>query len=241
RDAMPPVLTRAPGDVLPPVEIDLDALHEAKTAADWGAFGLLARPDAGSDAAGASEAATTLDSLGWRIDRGLRRHGRTTLRIVLMWDGAGGASNTAADAVKRSWQKLGVQVPQVTASFAYLLGLMRKGDFDVALARLSLSSDADLYPYFHSKGALNVPGVADAELDRALEDYRAARDRSTRTAALTKIAERLATLQPVSVLFAPSEIMLASRRVQALELVDDLPRLDRLALAPPETWPPPTH
>lgn len=241
RDAMPPVLTRAPVDVLAPVEIDLDALHEAKTAADWGAFGLRARPDAGSDAAGASEAAATLDTLGWRIDRGLRRHGRTTLRIVLMWDGAGGASGIAADAVKRSWQKLGVQVPQVTASFAYLLGLMRRGDFDVALARLSLSSDADLYPYFHSKGALNVPGVADAELDRALEEYRAAADRSARTAALAKIAERLATLQPVSVLFAPSEIMLASRRVQQLELVDDLPRLDRLALAPPETWPPPTH
>jgi ABC-type transport system substrate-binding protein len=238
RDDMPPVITRAPVDVLAPVEIDLAGLHDAKASADWGRFGLLPRPSAALDATGAAEAAASLEALGWRIDRGLRRHGRTTLRIVLMWDGTGGASGGAADATKRSWQKLGVQVPQATASFAYLLGLMRRGDFDVALARLSLPSDADLYPYFHSKGVLNVPGVADAELDRALEDYRAAKDRGGREGALARVAARLGELQPVSVLFAPSEIMVASRRVQSLELVDDLPRLDSLALAGPETWPP---
>ncbi len=238
RDTMPPVLARAPVDVLAPVEIDLEALHEAKAAADWGSFGLLARPDATADATAAAASATQLDALGWRIDRGLRRHGRTALRIVLMWDGSGGASGATADALKRSWQKLGVQVPQVTASFAYLFGLMRRGDFDVALARLSLPAEADLHPYFHSKGALNVPGVADAELDAALDAYRAAADRSARTAALARISERLAALQAVSVLFAPSEIMLASRRIEHLELVDDLPRLDRLSLAAAESWPP---
>ncbi|MBC8070805.1 MAG: ABC transporter substrate-binding protein, partial [Deltaproteobacteria bacterium] len=241
RDTMPPTLVRAPVDVTEPVEIDLAALHEAKAAADWGAFGLPARPVDTLDAAGITEATAALEALGWRIDRGLRRHGNTTLRIVLMWDGMGGLSSSTAEALKRSWQKLGLQVPQVTASFAYLFGLMRRGEFDVALARLSLPSEADLYPFFHSKGGLNVPGLADADLDRELESYRAAPDRSARRSALERIAARLAELQPVSVLYAPTEIMLVSRRVLQLELYDDLPRLDSLALAPAESWPPSSH
>jgi ABC-type transport system substrate-binding protein len=238
RGAMPPAKVSAPVDLAAPAEIDLAGLHAAKAAADWGRFGLPTLPDATLDAAGLTEAAAGLEALGWRIDRGLRRRGNTSLRIVLMWDGAGGASSTAADAVKRSWQKLGLQVPHVTASFAYLFGLMRRGEFDVALARLSLSSEPDLYPYFHSKGALNVPGLADAALDRELEGYRVAADRAERRAALERIAARLGELQAVSVLFAPSEIMLVSRRVEQLELLDDLPRLDALALAPAESWPP---
>jgi hypothetical protein len=115
---------------------------------------------------------------------------------------------------------------------------MQRGEFDVAMARLSTPSDADLYPYFHSKGRLNVPGVADAELDAALERYRGAQTRDDREHALQDVASRLAALRVVSVVYAPTELMLASVRVGDLEFVDDLPRLDRIALSVQTRWPP---
>jgi ABC-type transport system substrate-binding protein len=229
---MPPAESFAPVDLEPPEEIDLAALAEAKAAADWGAFGLPARVQPQRDAEALAAAKSALESLGWRMDRGLLRKRDDTLRIVLMWDQAPGASTTTANALRKAWRELGVQVPQVTASFAYLLGLMQKGEFDVALGRLATSSDADLWPFFHSKGALNIAGVADAELDRALVDYRAAATRGEREAARGRIAERLRALVPVAVLFAPTELMLVSRRVVGLGFVDDLPRLDSLALSP---------
>jgi ABC-type transport system substrate-binding protein len=235
-DAMPPSPSGAPVDTSDPVEIDLQALADAKAAADWGMFGLPKRTDPQRDEAALEQARTALGSLGWRMDRGLLRKRDDSLRIVLMWDQSPGASTTVANALRKSWRALGVQVPQVTASFAYLLGLMHKGEFDVALGRLATRSDADLFAYFHSKGAANVPGIADAELDRALEAYRSATTLAERRAARTRVAERIAALHPVAVLYAPTELMLVSRRVTALEFVDDLPRLDTLALTPASTW-----
>lgn len=231
-DPMPPHETHAPVDVEAPVEIDLAALAAAKAAADWGAFGLPARVDPARDEVALADARTALAKLGWRIDRGSLRKSDDALRIVLMWDHAAGASTTTANALRRGWRELGVQMPQVTASFAYLLGLMQKGEFDVALGRLATRSNADLHPYFHSKGALNVPGIADAELDRALEDYRSAPTTAQRDDARARIAARISAVVPVGVLFAPTEIMLVSRRVVGLAFDDDLPRLDALALAP---------
>jgi ABC-type transport system substrate-binding protein len=235
-DAMPPSPSGAPVDTNDPIEIDLQALADAKAAADWGMFGLPKRTDPQRDEAALEQARAALGSLGWRMDRGLLRKRDDSLRIVLMWDQSPGASTTVANALRKSWRALGVQVPQVTASFAYLLGLMHKGEFDVALGRLATRSDADLFPYFHSKGAANVPGIADAELDHALEAYRSATTLAERKAARTRVAERIAALHPVAVLHAPTELMLVSRRVTALEFVDDLPRLDTLALTPASTW-----
>ncbi len=238
RDPTPPAATRVPVDVSAPVKIDLEGLHAAKAAAAWGAHGLPAELDDDADRTGAAAAATALDALGWKIERGVRRRKETTLRLVLMWDGAGGNSGQVASSVRGAWQKLGVNAPQATASFGYLFGLMQRGEFDVAMARLSTPSDADLYPYFHSKGRLNVPGVADAELDAALERYRGAQTRDDREHALQDVASRLAALRVVSVVYAPTELMLASVRVGDLEFVDDLPRLDRIALSVQTRWPP---
>ncbi|MBK6916865.1 MAG: hypothetical protein IPH07_05655 [Deltaproteobacteria bacterium] len=238
RDAMPPVAADAPVDLRAPVEIDLAGLHAAKAAAAWGAFGLPAPAPGEGDGPAMTAAAAALDALGWRIDRGVRRRGEGSLRLVLMWDGAGGTANATAAALRRAWQKLGVTVPQATASFAYLFGLMRQGSFDVAMLRLSTASDADLYPYFHRKGELNIAGVADDALDRALEGYRAATTRAARRSALAEVAARLSALRVASVLHAPSSLAIVSRRVQGLTFVDDLPQLDLLQLSAADRWPP---
>lgn len=231
---MPARPALAPVDVHDPVEIDLAVLEEFGVSADWGMAGLPALVEA--DEASIDQAGRTLDELGWKLDRGVRRKDGTSLRMTLMWNGAMGRARDMAALIKEGWGDLGVQVPYATASWSYIAGLMRKAEFEIGLARLAGPSDADLYDYFHSRGEQNWSGLSDADLDAALEAYRRAADADERRAAKQAIAARLAELQPVSVLYAPTQVMLVSRRVQGLSFVDDLPKLDELELGERVNW-----
>jgi ABC-type transport system substrate-binding protein len=238
RDPVPSPGARVPVDRTPPQPIDLAGLHAAKAGASWGTHGLPAFPGDGDDANGKAAAASALDAAGWKLERGRRRRKESPLRLVLLWDGAPGPSSETASALKASWGEIGVHVPQATASFSYVSGLMLRGEFDVALARLSTGSDADLYPYFHSNGALNISGVADATLDEALERYRSAETTAARDTALGDVASRLDALRIASVLWSPADLMVASARVESVAFVDDLPQLDVLRLSNVVRWPP---
>lgn len=233
---LPTLDVATPIDLQEPVEIDLAALAEAGISARFGLGGLPAARDVTLDDAGKARAQATLEALGWVLERGVRRRATGPLRVVLMWNGAGGDAQTLAHGIRDAWRDVGVVVPFATASWAYLFGLMRQGEYDVALARLAERSDADLYPYFHSRGDLNLTGISDMALDGALEGYRGATTPGQRAAARRAVAERLAELRVVSVVRAPTHVMLLSQRVQGLEFVDDLPRLSRLRLRPMETW-----
>lgn len=232
---MPSAPAAAPVDRLDPRPIELPRLAEAGVSATWGVAGLpeLA-PD--EDAEGASQAALILDELGWTLERGTRRRATGPLRTVLLWDGERGAGAEVAALVRKGWRDVGITVPHATASWAYVFGLLRKGEFDLALLRLGTRTFEDLRPYFHSRGVANLTGISDAELDAALEAYTRAQDRAERRSAQERIARRLADVRPVTVLYAPTFVTLVSKRVEELEFVDDLPRLDRLRLAPEATW-----
>ena len=225
----------APVDTDDPIEIDLLALAEAGVSARWGMAG-LPEPASVDDELQRVTAGSQLDGLGWPLERGMRRRATGSLRIVLTRDGAGGLTSQTSGLLRDAWREVGVNVPQATASWAYISGLIRRGDFDVALARLAVHSDDDLYRYFHSRGELNVTGVADAELDQALGQYREARTREERTQARARVSARLTALGVVSVLYAPLHVTLVSRRVRNVEFIDDLPRLDTLRLGPESTW-----
>ncbi len=93
-------------------------------------------------------------------------------------------------------------------------------------------NDEDLYHLFHSRGASNIAGISDRPLDAALLAYRKAQTRNERDDAKQAIASRLAELRAVSILHAPTQVSLASRRLGTIEFIDDLPRLDILALSP---------
>ena len=233
---LPSLPVAAPVDLADPHEIDLVALLSAGVSARLGMAGLPAPQDASLDDAGKARAIATLDGLDWVLERGVRRRATGSLRIVLMWSGEAGDGRTIAHAVRDAWREVGILVPFATAGWAYLLTLMRKGEFDVALVRMAERSDADLYPYFHSRGDLNIAGVTDVALDGALEAYRAAATPSDRDAAKQAVADRLAALRVGSVVRAPTQVMMVSKRVQGLEFVDDLPRLGSLRLTPIETW-----
>lgn len=228
----PGLATMAPVDLAPPRPIDLAAIADGRVAeAGLGPYG--EPPSADADAAGRAAADLVLTELGWIDNRGQRRRGTAALRLPVTWDGSPGLATGTARALRAAWKALGVQAPSVTAGWAYVVTLLRTGKFSVVLARLAGPSDMDLSPWFHSHGANNLSGVADGELDTALERYRHAGSRGERDAAKHAIADRLALLHPVSVLHAPVQVLLASRALTGLEFVDDLPRLDTLGLSAP--------
>lgn len=222
-------------DLRDPTPIDLQALADAGVSARLGMAGLPA-PPVRDDEAAAAAAALELDALGWPLSRGLRRRSTSSLRVALMWDGAKGNPSNVASTIRDAWRGLGVVVPYATASWNYVFGLMRKGEFDVGLMHLAQRSDADLFGLLHSRGEYNISGVADAQLDAALERYRAGENRAQRQTAKAAIAERLVALKPMSVLRSSARVMVVSRRVRGLEFVDDLPRLNALRLGPQRGW-----
>lgn len=224
----------APVDLQTPTPIDLAAIANDQIA-DAGLGPYNAPPATEAEAAGRVAADLILTELGWIDQRGQRRRGTGPLRVPLAWDGSPGVATGTARALRGAWKSLGIQTPSVTAGWAYVLSLLRAGKFSLALVRLAGASDMDLAPWFHTRGAHNLSGVADSELDRALETYRHALTRAERDAAKRSVAARLAALHPVSVLHAPVAVLLASRALTGLEFVDDLPRLDSLGLgaAPP--------
>jgi ABC-type transport system substrate-binding protein len=227
--------TPGPIDVAPPQRIDLEALGREALSADWGMAGLPERPEH-DDAAAQTDAGVVLDELGWRMHRGLRQRDTGSLRLSVMFNAGGGRPKAIASLLRSSWRELGIVVPYATASWSYVFGLMRRGEFEMALMRLSTGSDADLYDLLHSRGEENISGINDAALDEALEAWRAATDREGREAARAKIAARLEALRPMSVLHTPVQVMLVSSRVTHMTFVDDLPDLAALGLGPESTW-----
>lgn len=218
----------APVDLHEPAAIDLAALTDGRDGE--AGLGPLARgPDLAADAAGRAAADALLTELGWIHERGVRRRQSATLRLPLVWDGSPGLATGVTRVLRSGWKQVGIQAPSVTAGWPYVLAnLLKPGQFSVALARLAPGSDGDLFPWFHSKGAQNVSGVADGILDAALDAYRVASTREARDAAERAVAERLAALRPAVVLHAPVAVILLSRRITGLRFEDDLPRLDEL-------------
>ncbi len=222
-----------PVDLQPPREIDLDAL-KASGRSDLEAIDIPAAPPRERDASAHLAVSLILDQLGWKVERGLRQRAEQPLRVTIMWEGSAGRGADCVRAVRDEWRSLNMVVPFATASWNYLLQLMRRGEFQVAALRYAPPANGDLYTFFHSKGPLNLSRVNDARLDAALDGYRVATSPQQRDAALRSIADELARLRPVSVIHAPLEVMLVSRRVDGIEFVADLPRLDRLVLRPIE-------
>jgi ABC-type oligopeptide transport system substrate-binding subunit len=212
------VPSAAPVDLHEPRPLDLGALVGARSD-DHGRGGLPMWRLPGADEAGRARAAVELDAIDWKVERGIRRK-------------PGGRAAHVVEILKTQWRTLGIQLREATATWSYLLTLLRKGAFDIAMVRVATHSDADLYDLFHSRGEINISGVADGELDAALEAYRNAAGPAERRAAKERAAARLGAIRAFSVLHAPSQVMLISRRVEGVEFDDDLPRLDRLSLRP---------
>ncbi|PRP90634.1 Bacterial extracellular solute-binding protein, family 5 Middle [Enhygromyxa salina] len=227
----------APVDLHDPTPIDLYALAGIRAGQPTPA-GLPTFPPLDRDQEGAERAAAALDALGWPAKaRGMRRRASGPLRVPLAWDGHPGRASSVRASIRATWESIGVRSPDTATSWRFMLAVLMRGDFRVAMLHFGGHSDEDLFHMFHSRGALNLAGVADEQLDAALDGYRAAATRGDRDRAKRRVAARLAELRVVSILHAPAHVTLSSRRLKTVEFIDDLPRLDTLALGDePVDW-----
>jgi peptide/nickel transport system substrate-binding protein len=118
------------------------------------------------------------------------------------------------------------------ADFAYLKLQLKRGTFDVALVGIAPRVDSDLSPLLHSRGALNHGAYANNTVDAHLDALRTAIAADDRRRAAQQLHRLLAEDPPFSILYAPVEIMVASKRVRGLANNGRAPRLAGLSLAP---------
>ncbi|MGB1016451.1 MAG: ABC transporter substrate-binding protein, partial [Nannocystaceae bacterium] len=158
--AGPSLAAPAPVDVHAPMPLDLEALTQ-DIESDAGLELWRAADHLDDDLQERlATAGASLERRGWKLERGVRRKPGGSLRLGLMWETSTGLARETAKTVRQGWSDVGVQVPNVTAGWNYLMLLMRGGKFDLALARYA--EGPDLWPMFHSRGRLNLCGIKDA-------------------------------------------------------------------------------
>jgi peptide/nickel transport system substrate-binding protein len=122
----------------------------------------------------------------------------------------------AARILKAELQAAGIDAEIKVGDFGFVKAQLERGRFDVALIGISPRPMSDLSPLLHSKGRLNVGRYSNPEVDRLLDALRATpphRDRLRFAKALHRL---LHEDPPLTVLYAPIEIVAVSREIHGI-------------------------
>ncbi len=163
----------------------------------------LGIPPAAEDRLGQAEA--LLDAAGWRRGPDGRRF---SLRLSSTPEVSARMKSLVLQA---QWRRLGVEVDIVTREFGALLGDVMAGRFEVVSLRWVGVSDPEmLYETFHSTrlppAGFNRGRFRDAEVDRLLEEARAAGGPDARLRRLREVQVRLVDLAPYAFLWWPDQV-----------------------------------
>jgi peptide/nickel transport system substrate-binding protein len=120
----------------------------------------------------------------------------------------------AARQVAANWRQMGFEVSHVgLPAGAFVTDRLAKGDFQVAVADVTIGLDPDLYPLLASSqtvtGGSNVMGVQDPALDELLVAARAPGTFEARKAAYSKLQVQLAKGRYLLPLAFPDEVVVA--------------------------------
>lgn len=128
------------------------------------------------------QANKALDDAGWKADpkSGVRQNGDKKLQFKLATL-KGSKLETAARALQRQWEGIGVWLSVIAVSQDELQQTyMRPRNFQMLLYGVNLGADPDVYAYWHSTQAkdpgVNLSGYTSADADKALEAGRIASD-----------------------------------------------------------------
>ncbi len=120
----------------------------------------------------------------------------------------------AADAA----QQAGVELTHLALENRAREERRERGDWDGMLGnKTDLTGAADPYETFHSAGAANHAGLADAALDALLERARTTLDPEQRRAIYREVHQRIAELEPAAFLVHPRAAMLVNAHFQDAE------------------------
>ena len=169
-----------------------------------------------------AEAARLLDEAGWRVPpRGkVREKGGKPLHFTMLVP-AGGQEITDRIAawMQDSVARVGVSMQIEKLEWRAFQDRRRGHRFEAAMASTLVDPTPDQYDLYHSSarnGGYNYGGFRDPEVDRLLEQGRATLDPAARRAIYDTLQERLAAIEPVSVLFQFAQPVLHDARLQGV-------------------------
>ena len=125
----------------------------------------------------------------------------------------------AARQVATNWRQMGFTVTHVgLPAGTFVTDRLAKGDFQVAVADVTIGLDPDLYPLLASSqtvtGGSNVMGVQDAALDKLLVAARAPGTMEARKTAYSKLQVQLAKGRYLLPLAFPDEVVVVRDTVE---------------------------
>ena len=145
------------------------------------------------------QAAQLLTDGGWTQGENGWTQGRQTLSLTFVAPSDNPARASAAEHLAGGLTDLGIQVDLQLLPREEYVAALERGDFDLYLAEVRLTSDFDLTALITAGGSLNYGGYADAQAATLLQQYRAAsgqgRDLSAR-----RLYERLMEEPPFGVI-----------------------------------------
>lgn len=126
-----------------------------------------------------------------------------------------------AEALKKQWEKLGMEVEIKTFDLATLeREILRKKDYEALLFGALLKSLPDPFPFWHSSQrgelGLNLSNYNNKEIDSLLEIARKTQNEKERNESLEKFQETLLSDAPAIFLYNPYYIYITSNEIQGI-------------------------
>ena len=168
------------------------------------------------------EAARLLDEAGWRLPPGgtvREKDGRPLRFKMLLPAGGQEIADRIAAWMQDSVARVGASMDIEKVEWRAFQERRRGHHFEAAMASTIVDPTPDQFDLYHSSardGGYNYGGFQDAEVDRLLEQGRATLDPAARRAIYDRLQERLAAVEPISVLFQFAQPVLHDARLQGV-------------------------
>ena len=141
-----------------------------------------------------------------------------------------------ASAVKKDWEKLGIQVDiELYEPGDLSQNVIRPRKYEALLYGIVIGRDQDLYAFWDSKErndpGLNIASYANKTVDALLEDVRSSVNQEMRSADLQKIEDIIATEYPAAFIYAPNFTYAVPSDLKGVILPQIITPSDRFATA----------
>ncbi len=183
------------------------------------------------------KAANSLTSLGWVLQPDGKRakdNQKLAFSITTVEDPQ---LEEVAKKLKASWEAVGASIStKVVSATSFKNSVVPNRSFDVLLTSQILNPDPDQYVLWHStqtQGA-NVSGIAQAKLDKLLEDGRKSSEIAVRTDKYQEFTRLLLDESPAVFLYYTNYIWAYSKRISNVNLQEFLEPQSRFANA--DSW-----
>lgn len=141
----------------------------------------------------------------------------------------------AANILKDSWQKVGATVQIKTVELSELKDIIKNRDYDALLYGEALSSEPDLYPFWHST-QINDPGLNLSEYqnknaDQLLKDARETQDPQIKEQKYEKLQDTILSSAPALFLYNPDYLYWISKKIKGVDttkIVDPAKRFENI-------------